>query len=473
MNAFVKGVVSSSNKTRTENGMASLKSSLNANVDLFFAIGASRGKDLTTAFDRAYAEDPDMAIRCLLWARDARGGAGERDMFRNLMQHLENTGRQHLVERILPLVPELGRWDDLLVFKTEAVKNKAMSLIGQALFEQNQLAAKWMPRKGKIAQELRTFFGLTPKQYRKGLVALSNTVEQRMCAKQWDSIEFGKLPSLASARYQKAFLRNAAEKYALYKNALVKGEAKINASVAYPYDVTRSLNYGDATVADAQWKALPNYLSKDAKLLPMIDVSSSMGVKVGDNPNLTCMEVAIGLGLYVATKQEGPFAGMYLTFHDHPTLEVLKKGNLKTQYNQVKSSAWGGSTNFEGAYMRILQVAVQNNVKPEDMPDYMIVFSDMQFNSAQGYYGLAGRNDTAFTAAKKAFANAGYKLPKIIFWNLAARAGQTPVTYDQDGTALVSGFSPSLMTSILSAKTVTPEGIMRETLMKPRYNLPA
>lgn len=467
MNAFVKGVVSSSNKTRTENGMASFKSSLNANVDLFFAIGASRGKDMTSAFDRAYAEDPDMAIRCLLWARDARGGAGERDMFRKLAQHLESTGRQHVVERMLPLIPELGRWDDLLVFKTEALKNKAMSLVGQALFEQNQLAAKWMPRKGRTAQELRTFFGLTPKQYRKGLVALSNTVEQRMCAKQWDAIEFGKLPSLASARYQKAFLRNATEKYNAYKAALVKGEAKINASVAYPYDVTRSLHYGDATVADAQWKALPNYLSADAKLLPMIDVSSSMAVQVGDNPGITCMEMAIALGLYVATKQEGPFAGMFLTFDSTPKLEVLRKGNLKTQYEQVRNAAWGGSTNFEAAYQRILDVAVKNNVAQEDMPDYMIVFSDMQFNVA------SRSSDTAFTAARNAFARAGYKLPKLIFWNLNARAGQTPVTYKEGGTALVSGFSPSLLRSILSAKTVTPEDIMRETLMKDRYALPA
>jgi hypothetical protein len=446
--------------------MASFKSSLNANVDLFFAIGASRGKDLTAQFDKALAEDQDMALRCLLWARDVRGGAGEREMFRSLMLHLENTGRQHIVERILPLVPELGRWDDLLVFKTEAVKNKAMSLIGQALYEQNQLTAKWMPRKGRTAQELRTFFGLTPKQYRKGLVALSNTVEQKMCAKQWDAIEFGKLPSLASARYQKAFVKQCGERYQLYKNALVKGEAKINAGAVYPYDVTKSLQYGDATVADAQWKALPNYLSADAKMLPMIDVSGSMSCPVGDSPTLQCMDMSIALGLYIATKQQGPYAGMFLTFDTSPKLEVLKKGILKTQYQQVRGAAWGGSTNIEAAYDRILNVAVQNKIAQSDMPDYLIIFSDMQFDAATGHYG---KRHTGFTVAQAKFERAGYKLPKIIFWNLAARAGQTPVTHQQDGTALVSGFSPSLMTSILSAKTVTPEGIMRETLMKPRY----
>jgi hypothetical protein len=458
MVSFVNAIRSETNATATENGMAALKSSTNANVDLFFSIAASRGKDITGQFDRALAEDRDMALRCLLWARDARGGAGERETFRSLLKHIE-ANYPHLLDAVLPLVPELGRWDDLLVLRSE----KAGSMIAAALKAGDNLCAKWMPRKGAEAAALRDFLGMTPKQYRKTLVGLSNTVEQRMCAKQWHEIDFGKLPSLAAARYQKAFLRNAAERYNAYKAALVKGEAKVNASVAYPYDVTRALVNGDQTVATAQWEALPNYMSDEAKILPLVDTSGSMSGAVASG-SLSAMDVAVSLGLYIATKQKGAFAGAYLTFESKPSLEVLKPGTLKQKYAQMYGSSWGGSTNIEAAYAKILEVARACGVPQEEMPDYLLIFSDMQFNQA-----VTDSRDTAYTLARNKFEAAGYKLPKLIFWNLADRGGNTPVKHDQNGTALVSGFSPSLMTSILGAKTVTPEGIMRETLMKPRY----
>lgn len=466
--SFANAIRNESNKTSTENGMKAFKSSKNANVDLFFAIAASRGKDITDKFAAALAEDQDLALRCMLWARDAREGAGERQTFRNLLKFIERTKPQ-LLDSVLPLVAEMGRWDDLLVFEDQEVKNKAMSLIGQALFEQNALCAKWMPRKGKTAVELRTFFGLTPKQYRKGLVALSDTVEQRMCAKAWDSIEFGKLPSQAASRYQKAFLRNAAVKYNEYKGKLVKGEAKVNAGVAYPYEVVRGLELGDEVVSTAQWNALPNYLSGDTKILPMVDVSGSMeSVRV--TPSVTAMDVAVSLGLYIADKQEGAFKGAYLTFAGNPKLTMLTPGHtIKQKLHSMKQADWDMSTNIEKAYNEILRVAVKNKVKQADMPAYLLIFSDMQFNQATGSYYTSGADKNAYKLAREAFKNAGYELPKIVFWNLADRGNNIPVKHDTDGTALVSGFSPSLVKSILSAKQFSPEGVMLETLMKDRY----
>lgn len=463
---FRQAVVQSANQTHTENGMPALKSSLNANVDLFFCIGASRGKDITAQFNAALAEDPEMAVRNLLWARDARGGSGERQTFRTLLKHLESTHQDALLERIVPLVPELGRWDDLLIFSTQQWQEKAYAFIFQALASGDNLCAKWMPRKGPIAVAMTKFFGITPKQYRKGLVALSNTVEQLMCARKWDEIEFGKLPSVASARYQKAFGKRCKDRYDAYKSALVKGTAKVNAGAVYPYDVIKSVQYGDEVVAEAQWKALPNYLAEGQGILPMIDISGSMSIPVGDNPNLTCMDVSIGLGLYIADKQQGPFHNMYLTFSGVPKLDVLKEGqSLRSRMNQLRQNG-GYNTNLYKAFQAVLDVAQKNSVAASDMPKYIVVLSDMQFDDGQ----VSGNDQTAFGMARTMYAAAGYELPKLVFWNLNARGNNTPVQFNQVGAAMVSGFSPSLMRSILGAKNVTPADIMRETLMNSRYD---
>jgi hypothetical protein len=225
---FVTAIQKTPVEARTTNGMKAQQNSTHPVVDLFFAAGASRGKNITQLFESAYQFDTDLTMKVALWLRDVRGGAGERQLFRDVLVHLEKF-HPDMLSKVIPHVPIFGRWDDLLVFKTTAFKHLAYTFIGDALREGNGLAAKWMPRKGNIAVEIRHFFGMTPKQYRKSLVALTNVVETLMCAREFDKIEFGKIPSLASARYQKAFGRNAPDAYGEYKAALVKGEAKINA----------------------------------------------------------------------------------------------------------------------------------------------------------------------------------------------------------------------------------------------------
>ena len=177
MNAFVNAIANQS--ARTENGMKARKSTANACVDLFFAIGASRGKNIIPQFTAAFVENDDLALRIAAWARDARGGAGEREVFRQILTHLE-TANPEAAAKLLAKVPELGRFDDLLIFKTKPMKDKAYTLLGDALRARNGLAAKWTPRKGEVAAEIRKFFGMTPKQYRKTLVGMTNVVETAM-----------------------------------------------------------------------------------------------------------------------------------------------------------------------------------------------------------------------------------------------------------------------------------------------------
>lgn len=461
MNTFVEAVKNSQVKERTLNGMKTFDSSKNALVDLFFSIGASRGKELSTDFTKALMLDETLALRLLMWARDVRGGAGEREVVRKILVGLEKN-YPTLLDRVLPHLAEFGRWDDLLIFETKAVKAKAFTLIGNALRDRNGLTAKWLPRQGPLAVELRTFFGMSPKFYRKKLVDLTKVVEQNMCANTWTEINYSHVPSVAAARYQNAFKKHDLAGYEAYKVKLSTGEAKVNAAAVYPYDVIKARkNGGDDTVIQAQWDALPNYIGDDL-VLPIVDVSGSMSRPVGGNKNLTCMDVSVSLGLYLADKNKGPFKDMFLTFSEKSKLEVLK-GNLVDKLNQLENADWGMSTNLHGAFEAILKYATECQVQEKHMPKYVLILSDMEFNDCTNF------DDSAMEMIERKYKVAGYNVPNIVFWNLNARPGNVPVKHDKKGVALVSGFSPAIMTSILAAESLDPVSVMMQTLNNPRY----
>ena len=460
---FATAATKTASVSRTKNGMKVASTSLNANVDLFFNIGASRGKDVTPLFERAYKEDRVLALRIAAWARDVRGGAGERQVFRDVLKFIEKNHQNELA-MFVNAGPSFGRWDDILVLETEMGKKLAFDLIKEALLVKNDgLCAKWMPRKGATAVELRKFMGLTPKGYRKTLVTLTKVVETAMCAQDWSNINYSHVPSVAAARYQKAFGRHDSIGYGAYKAKLVTGEAKINASAVYPYNVIQSIKAGDKDVAKAQWEALPNYIG-DELVLPMCDVSGSMSQPVGGNKNLTCMDVCISLGLYLADKNTGPFKDCFLTFSTHSKIEVLR-GDILSKYNQLSRAQWDMSTNLHGAFEEILRVGNTNKVADKDMPKYVLIMSDMQFNACTRH------DDSAIEMIRRKYAASGYTLPQIVFWNLNSHAGQSPVSFDEKGTALISGFSPAIMTSVLKAETITPMDIMLQTVNVPRYEV--
>jgi hypothetical protein len=460
--------------------MKARKSTANAVVDLFYNIGASRGKDIVPAFTAALVENRELALRVAAWARDARGGAGERESFRNILRYLEKTDVE-AAKALLAKVPELGRWDDIFVFQTDVMKSLAYTMLGDALRARNGLAAKWTPRKGPIAAEIRGFFGMSPKFYRKSLVEMTKVVETQMCAKEWDAINFSHVPSVATARYKKAFNRNTT-KYGEYVAELMKDpkdrtmEVKVNASVAYPYDVLKGRigHYGqkfDKTELDLiekQWEALPNYVG-DANILPLVDVSGSMTCKAGGHQSksdLTCLDVAVSLGLYLADKNKGKFKDTFLTFSTQPELLHLK-GNINQKIDQMVKSNWDMSTNLHAAFKKILDTAVKGGVPQEEMPDMVLILSDMQFDACVKH------DDSAIEMIARKYQEAGYEIPKVVFWNLNASYGNSPVKFDTSGTALVSGFSPAIVKPLLSADLdgFTPEAVMLKTIMDDRYKV--
>jgi len=463
------------NDSLTENGMATNSSSLNLCVDLFFQIGAMRGQDkqrLINVFTKAFGENPLTAMRLLFWARDVRGGAGERQIFRDITQYLAKN-RTETLGKNLALIPEFGRWDDLLTLIGTPLESQALTLYAEALKSKNKLAAKWAPRpnignreRKAQANSLRKFLDLSPKEYRKLLVENSNTVEQLMCSKQWNKIEYSKLPSKAMSDLMKAFSKNDLARFQAYLESVKKGEAKINAGAVYPYDIIKNMKQGNTQGADTQWTALPNYMENGKeRFLPVVDVSGSMSCSAGNNPQVTCMDVAISLGLYISERNEGPFKDAFITFSSRPKLQILN-GSLSERYKQLSRAEWQMSTNIEAVFHLILDKAKSSSVSEDEMPTMVLILSDMEFDS-----GTIGWNDNAQKMFERMFSEAGYNMPKIVYWNIHSRGyNNKPVHFDKNGSALVSGFSPSLLTNLLAGNEMTPLSMMMSVIDSERYS---
>jgi hypothetical protein len=458
--------------TQTLNGMPAHSTTLNACVDLFSSIGAMRGQDKNSVinlFTKAFDEDATTAMRILFWSRDVRGGAGERQIFKDIINYL-GLYRPEALSKVVTLIPEYGRWDDLFALFGTKVEDSALDCIIKGLNSGNQLCAKWCPRpntknpKDKaVALAIRKRMKLSPKEYRQLLVANTKVVEQLMCAKKWSEIEYSKVPSKAMSDYMATFSKRDTNRYSEYLNSVTKGEATINTGAVYPYNVVNALRNGDVMAANTMWSNLPDYMTENnERLLPVVDVSGSMDDPAGGSKSVSCMDVAISLGLYISERNVGEFKDAFITFSSEPTLQYVK-GTLQERYNQMATSRWSMNTNLEKVFGLILSKAKAFNLTEDEMPSMVLILSDMQFDSGIRY------NDNAYRMMTKQYEEAGYRVPKIVYWNIKDY-GNKPIQSHQTGASLVSGFTPALLTSILSGETLSPIRMMLKVVNAERYS---
>lgn len=450
----------------TQNGARTNKSSSNACLDLFAIVGAARTHQaqLLQLFARAHAENRALALRILLWARDARGGAGERSAFRHVLHWLER--KDVSAARMLVAsgkIAELGRWDDYLGVATPELRALVAEQVGAALKSGNRLAAKWMPRRGPVAAWLRKGLGLTEGQWRKVLVSHSDTVEQRMSRADWSGIRYSAVPSVAAARYQKAFARHDS-KYALYLEDVRTGRDSMHAGAVFPHDVLKASQVNDEA-ATVQWSQIPRPAIGGSALV-LCDVSGSMHMSRVSGKT-TAMEAAIALSLLLIEALPEPFRNRVLTFTCQPTFHAVTGESLHARYQSLLSAEWGGSTNIQGAFEQVLALAKKAEAGFV-MPQALIVLSDMEFNQADGN-GL-----TNHEAMRRKFDAAGIQMPTLVYWNLCGRAGNLPAKSQDAGVVLVSGFSPKIIETVLAGdfRSLTPAALMASAVNVPRYEIP-
>ena len=478
----------------TENGALGHKTTGKYLLDLNFSVSSLRNMketDVARKFIAAFEEDPVLAMRWLFFARDVRGGMGERRLFRVCMKALA-IRNSALAESLVPLVPIYGRWDDLwdLMSMTDGVRNAVVRVVryqlAQDILASNRnesisLLAKWMPsvntssdKTRGTARILAKSLDLTERQYRKILSKLRsklNVTETMMSAKQWEDIDYESVPSQANLLYKDAFLRHDGKRRNEYLDSLKKGEKKINASTLFPHDVVHKYGWGSALdkTVEQLWNNLPDYVQGNGSTMVVADGSGSMRHNVGDT-RVTAWEVAHSLAIYFAQHSKGPYRNRYITFSSCPKFVSLDGRTLLDNIRIARNHSEMANTNIEAVFDLILETAIRTNCKQEDIPQNILILSDMEFDTATyGGRGFASPSKTLFDTIRRRWENAGYKIPRLVFWNICSRTGAIPMKENDLGVALVSGFSPSVCKMVLTNE-LDPYKALLETIMNPRYD---
>lgn len=478
---------STSKNARTENGAVTHSTSGNEVLNFFALAGAMRNnvQQAKTLFRKAYAEDKQLAIRALFYLRDIRGGQGERDLFRILFHELLRMDLA-VAEKVLKFIPEYGRWDDLWnlgvsidhsvvtpLIREQFTKDIASAKSGKSV----SLMAKWLPSENAssktsraYARQLAAALGLSNREYRKAVVKLRQYIgllEQAMSEGDWSEIDYSKLPSQASRKHVKAFNRHDQNRFQEFIGAVVKGEKKMNAGTTYTYEVVDMIRKGQDNEANAVWASLPDY-TKGNNALVVADTSGSMGAISGYGYGRTAIgvqpiDVSVSLALYFAEHNTGPFHNYFLTFSSDPALVKVVGNTLTEKLKNISTANWSMSTDIEKVFDLVLRAAQSADANAEDIPKVIYIISDMEFNYVRG-----GSNETNYEAAKRKFEAAGYELPHIVFWNVAARNTNVPATAANHNVTLISGLSQSTFQYVVQGKT--PLESMLSVLNGERYS---
>ena len=480
------------NENITENGAIGYKTTGKAILDFNYKVSSYRNKskeEIINDFDKVWLDDKVLAMKFLFFIRDREEGLGERRLFRIIIKHLANT-EPEMVKKVIPIIAEYGRYDDLLELFDTPVEKEVLNEFANQLFTDDldadsnkpiSLLAKWLPsinasskvqkeRAKKIIKSLNT----TEKNYRKLLSKLRKHIdvtERKMCGNEWDKIKYENVPSRANLNYNNAFLRHDEERRRYFLSKVEKGEKKINAGKLYPHDIVHKymkeqgwnmrVKTKDETL-EQLWKSLPQ---KDiANTLVVADGSGSMMARIG-NTNITALDVANSLAIYFAEHNKGQFKDKYITFSETPQF-VDFKGCTSLHDNIIKALSYNevANTNIEKVFDLILRTAKNYNLSQNDMPANILIISDMEFD-----YATDGDVDEKlFKTIGRKYSEAGYKLPRLVFWNVNSRTETIPLKENELGIALVSGFSTNIAEMVMSNE-LDPLEVLLKKLGTERY----
>lgn len=459
---LVEGMLLNSSYGKTENGAITFTRSGSALLDFFAQAGATRnnpnrGLDL---FKTAFSEDRLLAIKILFYLRDVRSGQGERALFRTCLEWL-GINFPEIFEKIINFVPEYGRWDDVFFDNKKCFELIEKQLKNDIENDKPSLLGKWLPTINASSQTTRakakfiaTRLGMNNIEYRKKVRQLRKnikTVEEQMSARKWSDINYSSVPSQASRIYKDAFKKHDSTRYSEFIEKAITGEAKINASTLYPYQIYESAINNYSNSLEALWNQLPDYTAGKNAIV-VADTSASMSG--------TPMAVSISLALYFAERNTGQFKDYFISFTENPVLHKIQGKTLLEKMNSVRLG-YAQNTDLQKVFDLLLNTAVSLNTPAEEMPETIYIISDMEFDSCNG-------NSTNYEVIKAKYAQAGYKKPNVVFWNVDSRNDNLPVRHDEASVSLVSGFSPTIFK--LAVENKTPYELMMSTINAERYS---
>lgn len=488
---FATAIANESKLTHTENGATAYNTTGHAVLDLFATIGSLRDTDdvrIARLFADAYAQDPLLATKTLFYARDIREGLGERETFRTLLRY----AAEHHPEAIRPnigLIGEYGRYDDLYALVGTPLENamwaymKTQLEADMAAMEQGKpcsLLSKWLKTADASSPKTRALgiatakaLGMSVYDYKRAYRKLRRhikVVETQMSANEWGEIDYEGVPSRAMRAYHDAFDRHDHERFESYLDGVSHGEAKINASTLYPYDLVekyaRAFGYryrmfygadpteAERAVIEAQWKALPDYVDDDVNAMVIADTSGSMFGRP--------LFSAVGLAIYFAKHNRGAYHDLWMSFSHDSAIQRLRGETLEQMIESIDVDHWDGNTNLERAFERILDIAHTNNVPADEMVKSLIVVSDMEIDYCVGAWSFYDEMRDRFEAA-------GYEIPNVVFWNVNSRHDVFHADSERKGVQLCSGQAASTFKTLVNSIGITPTEMMLKVLDGERY----
>ena len=470
--------------TRTENGAMALNTTGDARLDFFGTAGSLRGADkarITRLFSEAYKMDPLFATKIAFYARDVRGGLGERQTFRTLLEYMAKYHPEALRPN-LDLIGVYGRYDDMYSLIGTPMEDEMWAAMKKQ-FEEDRLnlqagnaislLAKWIKTADASSANTRRLGILTAQklgysvyEFKRLVRAMRRRigiVEALMSAGRWDEIRYGAVPSRAMMIYRNAFMKHDEDRYKEFIQRAVSGEETIHSATLFPYDIVekvmemtwRGVRVKDDDVLEAQWRQLPDYVEPGTNALVIADTSGSMYGRP--------MATSVGLAVYFAERNTGPYHNMFMSFSGTSRIQMLKGDTLAQKISSMDMNDWAANTNLKAAFQHVLKIAVQNHVAAEDMPKSLIVISDMEID----YCG--DKNWTFYEKMSQKFREHGYQIPNIIFWNVASRHDVFHADKSRTGVQLVSGQSAAVFRQVMQCVGLNPVEAMEKIINSERY----
>lgn len=495
---FADAIKNEQKWTLTENGAVALNTTGTALLDLFSTIGALRQREpieIETMVEEAYKEDALNTVKCLFYARDVREGLGERNTFRIALRYLA-INYPEAVRKNIHLIGEYGRWDDIYCLVDTPCEDAMWAMVSKQFNEDIiamnngkpiSLLAKWLKSVDTSSEESKRLgrrgaekLGLINTQsgwkkyapyrfYLKTMRSYIKVVEKKMCSNEWGEIKYDEVPSRAAMIYREAFKKHDEERYDEFINKVNNGEVKINASTLYPYDIINKYMTGnywngywsgveDGTI-EALWSNLPNYVAPNTNAVVIADTSDSMYTSAKGIP----MCSAVGLAIYFAEHNTGAYHNLWMNFSNNPSWQKLNGSSLIQKLHSIDMRNWNGSTNLRSAFMLVLDTAVKNHVSQDEMPKSIVVISDMEIDNC------GDMNWSFYDKMRAEFAQYGYEIPQIIFWNVDSRNNIFHADSRRKGVVLCSGNSTTTFKNLINSIGMTPVEYMMSVLGSKRY----